>query len=81
MEDFKTGSIYLKLCYDFRAFIRCMTAAFYRPDIQEFLMCQLIERLVQAFVSKYAAVSLKHLVKLLKHSAKLLKHSAELLKV
>ena len=34
MEDFKTESRYLNLCYEFRAFIRCMKAAFYRPDFK-----------------------------------------------
>ena len=28
---------YLMLYYEFRAFIRCMKAAFYRPDFQEFV--------------------------------------------
>ena len=42
------------LFYEFRAFIRCMKAAFYRPDFQKFLMCQLIKRLGPAFISKHA---------------------------
>ena len=37
MEDFKTESKYLKLCYEFRAITRCMKAAFYRQDFQNFL--------------------------------------------
>ena len=35
MENFKTESKYLKFCHDFRAVIRCMKAAFYRPDYQK----------------------------------------------
>ena len=50
MEDFKIEDRYVKLCYEFRAFTRCMDAAFYRPYFQRFLMCPLIERLGQAFV-------------------------------
>ena len=53
MENFKIEGIYMKLCYEFRAFIRCMKAAFYRLDYQKFLMCPLIKRLGQAFVSKH----------------------------
>ena len=53
MKNFKIESTYLKLCYKFRAFILCMKAAFYRPDYQKFLMCSLIKRLGQAFVSKH----------------------------
>ena len=40
MENFKIESRYLKLCYEFRVFIRCMKAAFYRPDYQNSLMCR-----------------------------------------
>ena len=80
MENFKTESRYMKLCYEFRAFIRCMNAAFYRLDYQEFLMCPLIKRLSQAFVSKHAAEPLKRLAKLLKQSAESLKSSTECLK-
>ena len=74
MENFKIESRYPKLCYEFRAFISCMKAAFYRPDYQKFLMCPSIKRLGQAFISKNAAEPLKR-------SAKLLKHSVELLSV
>ena len=81
MENLKIESRYLKLCYEFRAFIRCMKAAFYRPDYQKFLMCPLIKRLGEAFVSKHAVEPLKCSAELLKHSGKLLKHSADLLRV
>ena len=37
MEDFETETRYLKLCYVFRAFIRYMKAAFYRPDYEKIL--------------------------------------------
>ena len=73
MENFKIERKYLKLCYEFRGFIRCIKAAFYRPDFQQFLMCLLIKKLDRTFVSKYAA-------KPLKYSAELLKHVVELLK-
>ena len=54
------------LCYEFRAFIRFMKAAFYGPDFQKFLMCPLIKRLDRAFVSKHAAEPLKHSTELLR---------------
>ena len=73
MEDFKIESKYLTLCYEFRAFNKCMKAALYRPDFQKLLMCPLIKRLGRVFVSKHA-------VKPLKHAAKHLKHSAERMK-
>ena len=66
MENFKIESRYLRLCYAFMAFIRCMKAAFYRPDYQKFLMCPLIKRFGRVFVSKNAAELLKHSGKLLK---------------
>ena len=59
------------LYYEFRAFIRCMKAAFYRPDFQRFLMRPLIERLGRAFVSKHAAEPLKRSAELFKYSAEL----------
>ena len=74
MKNFTIESRYLKLCNEFRAVIRCMKAAFYRPDYQNLLMCPLIKRLSRAFVSKHADEPLKR-------SAELLKHSAELLKI
>ena len=74
MEIFKIENRYLKHCYEFRAFIRCMKIAFYRPDYQKFLMCPLIKTLGRAFVSLNGAEPLKR-------SAKLLKHSAEFLRV
>ena len=68
MGNFKIESRYLKLYCEFMAFIRCMKAAFYRPDYQKFLMCSLIKRLGRAFVSKHAAEPLKRSAELLKHS-------------
>ena len=59
MENVKVESRYLKLCYEFRAFIRCIKAVFYRPDHQKLLMYPLIKRLGRAFVSKNAAELLK----------------------
>ena len=72
-ENFKTESRYLKLCNELKGFIRCMKAAFYRPDYQKFLMRPLIKRLGQVFVSKHSAEHLKHLAELMKHSAELLR--------
>ena len=66
MENFKTENRYLKLCYEFRDSIRCMKAAFYRPDYQKFLMCPLIKRLGQTFPSNHAAEPLKRSAELLK---------------
>ena len=74
MENFTIESRYLKLSNQFRAVIRCMKAAFYRPDYQKLLMCPLIKRIGQEFVSKHAAEPLKR-------SAELLKHSSELLRI
>ena len=54
-----------------------MKAAFDRPDYQKLLMCLLIKRLSQAFVSKHEAEPLKRLAKLLKQSVELLKHLDE----
>ena len=54
MEAFKIESRCVKLCYEFRAFLRCLETAFYRPDFQIFLMHPLIKRLDQA-VSKHTA--------------------------
>ena len=59
MENFTIESRYLKLCNEFRAVIRCKKAAFYRPEYQKLLMCPLIKRLGQEFVSKHAAEPLK----------------------
>ena len=74
MENFKIEGRYLKLWHEFKTVIRCMKAAFYRPDYQKFLMCTLIKKFDQTFVSKHAAEPLKG-------SAELLKHSAELFRV
>ena len=73
MENFKIESCYLKLHNEFRAVIRCMKAAFYRPDYQKLLMCPLIKRLGRVFVLKHAAEPLKGSADLLKHSAELLR--------
>ena len=81
MENFTIESRYLKLCNEFRAVIRCMKAAFYRPDYQKLLMCPFIKRFGWAFVSKDAVEPLKHSVEILRHLAELLKHSAELLSI
>ena len=53
MENFEIENRYLKLCYKFRVFIRCMKAAFYRPNYQKFLVCPMIKRLRGAFVSRH----------------------------
>ena len=74
MENFTTESRYLEVLNEFRTIIRCMKAAFYRPDYQKLLMCLLIKRLGRAFISKHAAEPLKR-------SAELLKHSAEFLRI
>ena len=66
MENFTIESRYLKLCNEFRAVIRCIKTAFYRPDYKKLLMCPLIKRLGRAFVSKHAAEPLKHSVELLR---------------
>ena len=60
------------LCYEFRAFIRCMKAAFHRPDFQRFSMRPLIKRLGRAFVSKHTAEPLKRSAEIFKNSAELL---------
>ena len=73
MENFTIESRYLKFCNEFRTVIRCMNDAFYRPDYQKLLMCPLIKRFGQEFVSKHAAEILKHLAELLKHSGELLR--------
>ena len=44
---------------EFRAVIKCMGAAFYRPGYQKLPLCLLIKRLGKAFVSKHAAEPLK----------------------
>ena len=38
MEDSKIESRYVKLCYEFRVFIRCLEAVFYRLDFPKLLM-------------------------------------------
>ena len=59
MEDFKTESRYLKLCYVLEAIIRYMNATFCRPDFQKFLMCPSNKRLGRAFVFKDSTKPLK----------------------
>ena len=53
MENLTIESRYLKLCNKFRAVIRYMKVAFYRPDYQKLLMYPLIKRLSPEFVSKH----------------------------
>ena len=65
MENFKIESRYLKLCYEFRAVIRCRKAAFYRPHYQKFVMYPLIKRFGRAFVSQNTAEPFKHSTELL----------------
>ena len=50
-----------------------MKAAFSKLDYKKLLMCPLIKRLDQAFVSKHAAEPLKRTGELLKHSAGILR--------
>ena len=69
MENFKIENKYLKLCYEFRAFIRCMKVAFYKLGYQKFLMWPLIKNTGRTFVSKNAAEPLKRTSELLKQSA------------
>ena len=52
MENSAIESRYPKLCNEFRAVIRYMKAAFYRPDFQNLLMCPLIKRLGPVLASK-----------------------------
>ena len=65
----------------YQSIIRCMKAAFYRPDYQKLFMCPLIKRLGQTFVPKHADKLLKGPTELLKHSAELLKYSTKFLSV
>ena len=65
----------------YQSIIRCMKAAFYRPDYQKLFMCPLIKRLGQTFVSNHAGKRLKGSTELLKHSGELLKHSTKFLSV
>ena len=73
MENVSIESIYLKLCNKFRAVIRCIKVAFYRPYYQKLLICPLIKRFDRGFVPKHAAESLKRSAELLKHSTVLLR--------
>ena len=52
MENSAIESRYPKLCNEFRAVIKYMKAAFYRPDFQNLLMCPLIKRLGPVLASK-----------------------------
>ena len=81
MKKCKIESRFLKLSREFRAVIRRMKAAFYRPDYRNLLMCPLIKRLGRAFVLKHAAEPLKSSVEHLKHPPELLKHSTVPLRV
>ena len=75
MEDLKTESRYLKLCYEFRVFLRFMKAAFYISDFWKFRWSK---DSTKDFISKRAAELLKTLgsAEGLKGSAKCLKSSA-----
>ena len=52
MEIFTTESSHLRSCIEFSTVIRFIKAVFYRPDHQKLLMCSLIKRVDEAFVSK-----------------------------
>ena len=75
MEDLKTESRYLKLCYEFMVFLRFMKAAFYISDFWKFRWSK---DSTKDFISKRAAELLKTLgsAEGLKGSAKCLKSSA-----
>ena len=62
MENFTLESRYLKLCNEFRAFIRFMNAAIYRPVYQKLLMCPLIKRLGRnsSFMTKTSRRAIMH---------------------
>ena len=79
MEDLQTESRYLKLCYEFRVFLRFMKAAFYISDFWKFRWSK---DSTKDFISKRAAKLLKHSAELLKTlgSAEGLKGSAKCLK-
>ena len=77
----KLKADYLMICYEFRVFITCMKAFFYRPDFQKFLMCPLTKRIGQAFAFKTCDGAFETLIELFKHLGEHLKHSAELLGV
>ena len=66
MENSTIESRYLILGNEFRAVIRCMKVAFYRPDYQKLLMCPLIKRFGRVFFSKHVAEPLKRSVELLR---------------
>ena len=52
-KDFEVESKYVKLCREFRGFMRCMMVTFCRrPDFQIFLMRIFFKRLGKLFVSK-----------------------------
>ena len=73
MEIFTTESSHLRSCIEFSTVIRFIKAVFYRPDHQKLLMCSLIKRVDEAFVTKDTSKSLKYTAEFLKHSAKLLR--------
>ena len=60
MEIFTTESSHLRSCIEFSTVIRFIKAVFYRSDHQKLLMCSLIKRVDEAFVSKDTSKSLKH---------------------
>ena len=50
MENSKIESRYLHLFYEFRAFIRCMKAGFYRPNYQKVFCVRLSKDLAEDFL-------------------------------
>ena len=62
IENFTIESRYLKLCNEFRTFIRFMKATIYRPDYQKLLMCPLIKRPGQnsSFMTKTSRRAIMH---------------------
>ena len=70
MVNFKIKSRHLKLCNEFRAFVRCIKAAFLLTRLSKTLNV-LIKRLGRAFVSKNAVEGLNRSPGLLKHLAEL----------
>ena len=73
MENFKIESRYLKLCYVFRAFIRCMEAAFSRTDYEKILGVSVDQKTLSSICFKTCDQPFKCPAKLLKHLVELLK--------
>ena len=47
MENFTIKSMYLKLCNEFRAVVRCTNAAFYKPDYEKLWAFETLNRAFQ----------------------------------